>query len=126
MSKDEQLFVTSHYNGVLSIFEKSGQNYIVRQNISHPSAFLTGVEISEDKTEIFVGTGYYELLIYRDNGTQFLLAQNISISIYASFISHISNKVHVSGFWSKVLFLEFDGTQYQLMETVITPAPLIG
>ena len=107
------------------IFEKSGTAYVVRQLINE-SASLGGIRLSEDKKEIFVGSNNSKFLIYRDNGLSFTLNQAINIGFQVFFISHVPNKLEINGFSSDILFLEFDGTEYKVTQTITTLSSFFG
>ena len=68
----------SCWTGELWIFQKGGTGYTTKQLIND-SFFLTGIRLSEDKKEIFVGSNFSKLLVYRDDGSSFTLRQTIDV-----------------------------------------------
>ena len=79
------------------IFEKSATTYIVKQVVNESNS-LTSIRISENMKEIYVGSENSKLLVYRDNGSSFILDQTINIGFRAVYIHQIPNKLEVNGY----------------------------
>ena len=110
---------------MLNILYKNGASYTISQTIDESAGGLFGVKLSEDRNEIFAGAYDNNLRVYRKNGASYTLNQTIYAGFQVFFINHIPGKLEVHGFSFNALFFEHDGTEYKLIQTIVTASFII-
>ena len=108
ISKDEEMLILGS-SSVVEIWRKNPTDYTLHQTLPHGIG-SNGLALSADEKEILICSSF--LIIYKHNGANFVLSQNILLGFFGGYVNYINGLVEVHGSSSQLKFYEFDGTEY--------------
>ena len=102
------------------IMEYNGSAYQTIETLSGLSGISTVIRPSEDRSELYMGLASNEFLVYENNDGH-SLRQTMALSFEPMQISLVHGLIQINGRGSEILFLEFNGSEYVVNQSIIRP-----
>ena len=116
-SQDENTLILS-LDYEVHLMEYDGNTYQTIEILNGLPAIASVIRPSANQSLLYIGLNNKELRVYEKNGLHSLI-QTTSLSFEPQQINFVHGLIQLNGVGSEILFLEYDGSQYVVNQSIV-------